>query len=153
MIFFKTAFRYLTRDKVFSFINIFGLAAGLTAVLCIALYVVRELNYDCFHQHADRIYRISIAMSGDSVENESYMFTPPIGLAMKADIPEIEEYTRMAAGLVGSTNGTEQLRLSHIFGAGYIYCSICCFRPCSLVGSRFSGIESSNSQSGKFNKN
>ncbi|MDR0231034.1 MAG: ABC transporter permease [Dysgonamonadaceae bacterium] len=96
MNFLKTAFRYLTRDKAFSFINVFGLAAGLTAVLCIALYVVRELNYDRFHQHADRIYRVSIAMSGDGVENESYIFTPPIGLAMKADIPEIEEYTRMS---------------------------------------------------------
>ena len=96
MNFFKTAFRYLTRDKAFSFINIFGLAAGLTAVLCIALYVVRELNYDRFHHHADRIYRISISVSGNDVEGESCEFTPPIGPALKAEIPEIEEYARIS---------------------------------------------------------
>ena len=96
MNFFKTAFRYLTRDKAFSFINIFGLAAGLTAVLCIALYVVRESSYDRFHRYADRIYRVSIATSGDGVESESYEFTPPIGPAMKAEAPEIEEYARMS---------------------------------------------------------
>ena len=96
MNFFKTALRYLTRDRAFSFINIFGLAAGLTAVLCIALYVVREANYDRFHHHADRIYRVSIKMTGDGVEQESHYFSPPIGPDMKAAIPEIEEYTRIA---------------------------------------------------------
>jgi len=60
MNFFKTALRYLTRDHTFSFINTFGLAAGLTAVLCIALYVARETNYDRFHRQADRIYRVSV---------------------------------------------------------------------------------------------
>ena len=94
MNFLRTTFRYLTKDKAFSIINIFGLATGLTAVLCIAFYVVRETNYDRFHQYADRIYRVSIAMSGGGMEQESYIFTPPIGPAMKAEIPEIEEYTR-----------------------------------------------------------
>ena len=96
MNFFKTALRYLTRDKTFSFINIFGLAAGLTAVLCIALYVAREASYDRFHRNADRIYRVSMIMSGEGVEQESYYFTPPIGPDMKAAIPEIEEYARIA---------------------------------------------------------
>jgi len=96
MYFFKTAFRYLTRDKIFSYINIIGLSVGLMAVLCISLYVVRESNYDRFHRHADRIYRVSIAMSGEGIENESYTFTPPIGPAMKAEVPEIEEYTRIS---------------------------------------------------------
>ena len=96
MNFLKTAFRYLTRDKSFSFVNIFGLAAGLTAVLCITLYVVRESNYDRFHRDADRIYRISIAMSGEGIEGESHVFTPPIGPDTKAGVPEVEEYTRMS---------------------------------------------------------
>ena len=98
MNFFKTALRYLTRDKTFSFINIVGLAAGLTAVLCIALYVVRESSYDRFHPYADRIYRVSISTSGDGVEEESYAFTPPIGPALKAEAPEIEEYARISTG-------------------------------------------------------
>ena len=96
MNFIKTALRYLTRDKIFSFINIFGLSIGLTAVLCIAFYVVRESNYDRFHHNADKIYRVCIAVSGDGVEEEGHIFTPPIGPAMKAEIPEINEYTRIS---------------------------------------------------------
>jgi putative ABC transport system permease protein len=96
MHFLKTAFRYLTRDKSFSYTNIFGLAIGLMAVLCITLYVVRESHYDRFHLNADRIYRVSISMSGNDMEEESYTFTPPIGPDMKAGVPEIEEYTRMS---------------------------------------------------------
>ena len=94
--FLKTTFRYLTRDKAFSLINIFGLAAGLTAVLCIALYVVRESYYDRFHRDADRIYRYESIMTGENAEQKSYVFTPAVGPAMKAEIPEIEEYARIA---------------------------------------------------------
>ena len=106
MNFFKTSFRYLTKDRTFSFINIFGLAVGLTAVLCIAFYVMRETNYDRFHMDADRIYRVSIAMSGNGIEQESYQFTPPVGPTMKAEVPEIEEYTRMSGGrsFIAATN-------------------------------------------------
>ena len=95
MNFFKTTIRYLTKDKSFSFINICGLAVGLTAVLFIALYVVRESNYDRFHQNGDRIYRVSETVSGDDMEYEDYTLTPPIGPAMKAEVPEVEEYARM----------------------------------------------------------
>ena len=96
MHFLKTAFRYLTRDKSFSYVNIFGLAIGLMAVLCITLYVVRESHYDRFHRNADRIYRVSIKVEGEGMEQEGYTFTPPIGPAMKTGVPEIEEYTRMS---------------------------------------------------------
>jgi len=95
MNFLRTTFRYLTKDRAFSYVNIFGLAAGLTAVLCITFYVVRESNYDRFHRDADRIYRVSIAMAGEGLAQEDYYFTPPIGPAMKAEVPEVEEYTRI----------------------------------------------------------
>jgi len=97
MNFFKTALRYLTRNKAFSFINIFGLAAGLTAVLCIALYVARESYYDRFHRNSERIYRINIFMTENGVETNTHSFVPPVGPALKAAIPEVEEYTRIAA--------------------------------------------------------
>ena len=96
MNFLKTAIRYLTRDQAFSYINIFGLAAGLTAVLCIVVFAVRETNYDRFHRNGDRIYRVSFVVSGSGMEQESYVNTPPAGPAMKAEIPEVEEYARMS---------------------------------------------------------
>ena len=52
---FRTAWRNLTRNKVFSFINIFGLALGLTCALLILLWVRDERSYDGFHQHKDRL--------------------------------------------------------------------------------------------------
>ena len=89
-------FSYLKRDKVFSLVNIFGLAVGLTAVLCITLFVVHQINYDNFHQNGDRIYRLSITTSGDGIDSQSSQFTPPIGPAAKAEVPEIEEYARIS---------------------------------------------------------
>src|SRR6478735_6289149 len=54
----KIAFRNLWRHRVFSFINIMGLAVGMTACFLIFLYVRFELSYDTFHSKADRIYRV-----------------------------------------------------------------------------------------------
>jgi len=54
----KTAWRNLMKNKIFSFINIFGLTTGLTCFLLIALYVFDELSFDRFHKNADNIYRV-----------------------------------------------------------------------------------------------
>jgi putative ABC transport system permease protein len=56
--YFKIAFRNLWRHRVFSGINILGLAVGMTACFLIFLYVRFELSYDQMHSKADRTYRI-----------------------------------------------------------------------------------------------
>ena len=56
--YFKIAWRNLMKNKVFSFINIFGLTIGLTSFLLIALYIFDELTSDAFHKNADNIYRV-----------------------------------------------------------------------------------------------
>jgi len=96
MNFLRTTFRYLARDKEFSYINVLGLAAGLMAVLCIAFYVVRETHYDRFHRNADRIYRGSVAMAGDGAEMASHVSTALLGPAMKEGVPEVEIYARIS---------------------------------------------------------
>jgi putative ABC transport system permease protein len=55
---FITAARNLIRNPFFSFINIFGLSAGLTAFLLLFLYVYNEVTFDRFHAKHDRIYRL-----------------------------------------------------------------------------------------------
>ena len=57
----KLAFRNLSRQKVFSAINITGLAVGLASSLTILLWVEDELSYDKFNSKADRTYRIIAA--------------------------------------------------------------------------------------------
>jgi putative ABC transport system permease protein len=90
-------FRYLTRDRAFSLINLLGLAIGFVAVLYIGCYIAREITYDNFHAHGNVIYRVSVETTVKGKNwGESYVMTPPAGPAMKSDIPEVEEYARMS---------------------------------------------------------
>ena len=56
--FFKMFWRNVRKNKVYSFINLFGLTAGLVSFLLIALYVFDEFTYDRFHKKAPSIYRV-----------------------------------------------------------------------------------------------
>ena len=56
--YFKTAWRSLRKNKIFTILNIAGLSIGLACSLLIALYVLDELSYDRFNTRADHIYRI-----------------------------------------------------------------------------------------------
>jgi putative ABC transport system permease protein len=90
------AWRNLVRNKTFSLINITGLAIGLSIAFLIYQYVQVELSYDRFHTKADRIYRVPISYSGSfSSLRSSAINHPAVGPAMKADIPEVEDYTRV----------------------------------------------------------
>lgn len=60
------AIRNLRRNKVFSFINIFGLALGLACSMFILLWVEDELTWDRFHPNIDRLYRVYINRPGDN---------------------------------------------------------------------------------------
>ena len=55
------ALRRLLGNKLFSFINLFGLAVGLASAILIGLYVADELSYDRFHPDAERRYLVLVA--------------------------------------------------------------------------------------------
>lgn len=57
--YFKIAFRNLIKSPGYSFINIFGLALGITAFVLILLFITDELSYDKYHENSDQIYRVS----------------------------------------------------------------------------------------------
>ncbi|MCG8607469.1 hypothetical protein MJD09_21115, partial [bacterium] len=59
----KIAFRNLLKHKVYSFINVFGLAIAMVTSLLIYLFVENELRFDAFHQKADMIYRLNEVQS------------------------------------------------------------------------------------------
>jgi putative ABC transport system permease protein len=56
--YFKTTFRNLARNKIYSFINIAGLSIGLACAMLIMLYVKDEVSFDQFHNNVNNIYRI-----------------------------------------------------------------------------------------------
>ncbi|WP_234573167.1 ABC transporter permease [Rhodohalobacter sp. 614A] len=95
--YFKIAFRNLFKHKVYSFINIFGLAVGIACCLLIGLYVQNEWSYDSFHSKSDRIYR---AWSHEDYGNDEIYFnsTTPIILAstLENNIPEVEATSRFS---------------------------------------------------------
>ena len=88
----KIAWRSLLRQKGFSFINIAGLALGITCSLLIGLYVNNELRYDRHHEKADRIARVTLI---DLDDDRHWAATAPLlAPAMKVAIPEIEAAAR-----------------------------------------------------------
>ncbi|HSC36303.1 MAG TPA: ABC transporter permease, partial [Chitinophagaceae bacterium] len=58
------AFRNLWKNKVYSLINIMGLAIGMAACFFIFQYGRFELSYDRWHKEADRLYRLPLSWSG-----------------------------------------------------------------------------------------
>jgi len=89
----KIAIRNLTRNKAFSFINIFGLAAGLATCLLILLYILDESSYDRQYKDADRLFRVA-SLGGKRLETWAAVSAPVAG-AMKAELPEVEQATRV----------------------------------------------------------
>ncbi|MDR0728673.1 MAG: ABC transporter permease [Prevotellaceae bacterium] len=89
-------FRYITRDKVFSLINLLGLAAGFTAVAYIGSFIARETGYDNFHINGEHIYRVSLSDRNDESFGEAYTTVPAIGPEAKAQISEVTEYARVS---------------------------------------------------------
>ncbi len=93
----KTSLRIILRNKVFSFINVLGLAIGLTCFILIFLWVSDEIGYDRFHKNADRLYRL---LQKDR-DNPDFLWTTtptPLGPLLKENIPEIEAFTRYWSG-------------------------------------------------------
>jgi putative ABC transport system permease protein len=93
----KISLRNLLKHKAFSFINISGVAIGLSCFLLLSLYVKDELSYDRYHKHADRIYRLSRTfLSKDGTESLRLGHAaPPFGPLVKQDFPEVEEVVRL----------------------------------------------------------
>ena len=95
--YFKIAFRNLWKNKGYSAINIFGLAAGLATCLLIILYVWDELSYDRFHEKADRIYRVNSDIRFGGTDMKLAVCSDPMGATLKKDYPQVEQFTRIYA--------------------------------------------------------
>lgn len=92
----KIAFRFFSKNKLFTFINVLGLAIGITAFLLITQYVSFEKSYDKAIPGIEDIYRVSLSTNFDSdAFGTSATNHPAVGPAMKADFPEVESYVRM----------------------------------------------------------
>ena len=93
---FIAAWRNLKKNKLFSLINVAGLAIGMAACLLILQYVSFELSYDRFNANAENIYRVTNDryQNGKLVQHGTITYSG-IGKALKDDYPEVIENTRV----------------------------------------------------------
>src|SRR5580698_1943091 len=91
----KIAYRNLFKNKVFSIVNIFGLAIGMSACFFIFAYVHFESSYDSFHGQKADLYRVNTAYGGgygSGIESTNH---PATGPAMKAYFPQVKDFARV----------------------------------------------------------
>jgi putative ABC transport system permease protein len=111
--FFKTAFRNIAKNRVYSFINYVGLTCGLALALLILAYVRNETSYDRFHEKADRLYRFGYTVSNGM---KIAATPPPIAPSLKDFYPEVEEVARVygrnvSISIPGSTDAFEETNI------------------------------------------
>ncbi|MFO7842850.1 MAG: FtsX-like permease family protein [Bacteroidales bacterium] len=82
----QTAIRVLTRNKVFSLINIFGLAIGLTSVIIIFLFIKYELSFDKHHSNYEQIYRVVKEDLKNDHDNYEAAVPVPLSTAIKENL-------------------------------------------------------------------
>ena len=96
----KTTYRQIRQNRTISFINISGLAIGMTTAILIFLWVANELSYDNFHKNRDRIYQVLTQRTVNNHLEADYSQSSLLGPVLKASYPQVEEVNR-ASG-VGS---------------------------------------------------
>lgn len=88
-----TALRYLQRHKLFSFIHIAGLALGIACFFLSYYHIRYEYGYDRHFSKASGIFRV---VTGEMSTGEGWVkVSAPLPEKLTADIPEIQEFTRL----------------------------------------------------------
>lgn len=85
--------RSLLRNKITSFINIFGLSLGLASCFIIMLFVIGELRMDSFHHNIKNIYRVTLM--DEKLRSTSSNITYLFGPAAKEEFPEVADFARL----------------------------------------------------------
>ena len=93
--YFKIGIRKIKRQKIYSLINITGLAVGLACCAVIILYVNNEMTYDSYHKDADRIFRIGVHTINQVGEFWMIKTPGPLGSTLKANYPQVETAVRI----------------------------------------------------------
>jgi putative ABC transport system permease protein len=95
----KVGVRNLLKYKVFSFINVFGLAAALSVSMLILLMLADQKSHDRFNVNRDRTYRI--LSDRPDFRNPNATSAVPLAAAIKAELPGVEATTHLVMGVGG----------------------------------------------------
>ena len=90
----KIVLRHIGRHKVYSLINIMGLAIGMACCILVFLHVQHELSYDRYHQDGKRIFRIAQKIQKEAAEMDTARVATPLIPAIRESFPEVESAAR-----------------------------------------------------------
>lgn len=92
---FKTAWRNISRNTLFSSVNILGLAVGLTGFIVLLLYLNYEKSYDTWHPDLSQIYKVTME------NNDGIMWDgrtqAPLASFLKQNYPKVQAATRISS--------------------------------------------------------
>lgn len=89
------AWRSLTKNKVFSFINIFGLAVGLACCMLISAYIYQEVTYDTYPAKAKSIYRVGLHLTENGGVTDFALVDEAVGQGIKNNVAGVQASTRI----------------------------------------------------------
>ena len=91
----RSTLRAIAKNKIYSAINIMGLALGIAACLFILQYVSFERSYDKFHVHHEDLFRVGYQIyRNGSLEVDCAAAVPRVGPFMKEKMPQVVDYAR-----------------------------------------------------------
>jgi putative ABC transport system permease protein len=100
-------YRNLWKSKLYSTINIAGLALGLTCCMLIVLYNKDEKSYDQFHKNKNQLHRVVATTSNDKETQKLGISNSPAGPAFKEELPEVKAFVRVENDYAVVKNGNE----------------------------------------------
>lgn len=119
--YFKIAYRNLQRSKAYTFINVCGLALGITCAILIFMLVRYHLSFDNFHAHGDRIYRLITEFHEEDIYQENGV-PSPLGKVFRNDFSFAEKTARVVTydeQLISLPNSKDNLKFEEKEGLAY----------------------------------
>ncbi len=113
----KIAFRNFRKQGGYSFINVVGLAIGMTVCLLILMYIVNEMSYESFHKKKDSIYRVSVKWGSEQNKVRFVSSMPALAPALNEKIPEVEKAIRIQPdyNAVLINQADEKIKVQNLF--------------------------------------
>jgi putative ABC transport system permease protein len=119
----KIAFRNIKRHKVYTLMNISGLAVGMACCILILLYVQYELSYDSYHSHSKQTYRILLSREG--FIDQPFAGSPPrLASALKDNYQEVIHATRVKNEITSVRYKTQFFRENRFYFVDYDFLEI-----------------------------
>lgn len=101
--YFKIAWRNIRANKLFTALNIFGLAIGMCVCIILFSFVNTELSFDTMYSNSENIYRVNMETSEDYGFETWATMPNAVGPAIIQDIPQVKKMTRLIKDDFGAT--------------------------------------------------